>query len=229
MNAKIFPEIMEISLFYYVKDPIPKDEFLELLRNKNFKEVLEEPKIIKVGELTLERATIAKKRDCKINYNDRDGIISIIGNKFTELLTTYNELEEILRNEGYFEGVINFEFSSRFRIQVGAKLDSMLKLIAQAFNENYLSKDKFSKFEDILGMKLQPFCIRFCLKELGDYIGDLREAKDWLDVYIFPYIPNTRYLAFWYVFRSTDSEKIKDFATNIEERTLRMLEVIISG
>ena len=69
MKVKIVPEIVEMSLFYDVEDPILKDEFIELLKSKGFEEVSEEPEIIEASGVALfERVTVARKR----------GVISII-------------------------------------------------------------------------------------------------------------------------------------------------------
>lgn len=228
IKLKIVPEIVEINVFYDIEEPILKDDLIEALKEKGFSEISEEPELLNIGRIELERLTIARKRGCNINYSWRDGVIGVVGNKFIDVLTTYEELEQILKDKEFLNNAKRFEHHSRVKVQIGTKPTSTIKLLAQAFKNIFLPQDKYTKLEEIFNMKLQPFCIRLCPKNSEDFIGNLREYENWLDVYIFPYITNTRYLSIWFVFRDKDSEKVKEFTRSAESRIKNILEVIVS-
>ncbi len=227
-KIKILPELVEFNIFYDFEDPVLKDEFLEMLKNEGFEEVTTTEKIKIGGFGLLESITIARKRGCHINYDEKVGFVGVSGNKFGDVKVTSEEILKILEENDLLQEVKRFEVNSRVKVQIGKKPISMLQLVAKAFGDSYLSQDKIDKIQEIFEVDLQPFCIRLCPKESENFIGDIRRKENWLDIYLFPYIPNTKFLAVWFVFRDDSREKAMEFLQNTEEKIRGIVGVIIN-
>ena len=192
-DFKIIPEIIELNLFYDFEEPVLRDDLINALKVRGFdEEGSKGSEFIEVpGIGLLEKVTIAKKRGCSVNYDTKRGVLGTAGVSLENVPVVFKELKDVIDELGLLEDVKRCEFHTRCKIQVGKKPISTLKLISQAFPENYLLGDKLSKIEEIFEAKLQPFCIRLCSKSPREFVGDLRKKEEWIDIYIFPYISNT--------------------------------------
>ncbi|RLG37217.1 MAG: hypothetical protein DRN91_06010 [Candidatus Alkanophagales archaeon] len=217
---------MELKILYELEEPIPKGDLIEMLKDAGFEEFTEPEKIVIPGIGPLKRVSIAKKGNCVINYDKNVGSISVSGNDFENVYLTFREIKKIFEEKNLLDEVKKFEFHTRVKVQIGEKPESMLKIIAKAFGGQYLPESKMNRLNELFVTELQPFCIRLYPKSYENFIGDLRRKDDWIDIYMFPYIPNTRYLSVWIVFRNKQLEKVIDFASRVEEKIKEIVKVI---
>ena len=228
-DFKIIPEIVELNLFYDLEEPILKDDLINALKDRGFtEEEARSPEFIEVpGVGILEKVTIAKKRGCNVNYDTKRGVLGVLGNSLENVPAVFKELKEIADELDLLKDVKKCEFHTRCKIQIGKKPVSSLKLISQAFQGRYLPENKINKISEIFGVELQPFCIRLYPKSSEEFIGNLREKPDWVDLYIFPYISNTRYFSLWIVFRDRDPDNVYNFANSARDTIKKIMEVLI--
>lgn len=232
VELKILPEIVELNIFYDLEEPILWEDLINTLKSQDFIEQgrVELPRVIEIpGIGALEKVTIARKGGCNVNYDAKNGILGVTGSDFKNVAKVFGELKEIAEEMGWLKEAKRCEFHTRCKIQLGKMPISSLKLISQAFQERYLPENKANKINEIFGVELQPFCIRLCPKSSEDFIGNLRTKPEWMDVYIFPYISNTKYLSAWIVFRDPNPDRVYEFANSAEHKIKEMIEVLVNG
>lgn len=232
VDLKILPEIIELNIFYDLEEPILREDLINILKSRGFveQEGIGLPKVIEIpGVIALEKVTIARKGGCNINYDAKNGILGVAGSDFKSVVEVFGELKKIAEETGWLEEAKRYEFHTRCKIQFGKMSMSSLKLISQAFQEEYLLENRVDKINKIFGTKLQPFCIRLYPKSSENFIGNLKTKPEWMDIYIFPYIPNTKYLSAWIVFRDPNPDKVYEFANSAERKIKEMIEVLANG
>lgn len=221
---KIIPDEIRLFFTFSSVEPIPEDDLLSHLRGMGFDEIKEIPKRLGTETFGIERLNIARSGRCEIIYDPRRGRLGIVGNNSQEVLQKFEQLESMLRDMGFdFSSQLKFfEFSSDNRIFVKGKRP--LQNIA-----NFLEVEKFSKFKEIVGTEVAPFCIRFYPKDKINTVQDFKEIPKWFDFHIYPFVPNPQYHALKIIFRDNDISNVKNFVKEVDNKILRIIELIQSG
>ncbi|GEM_PF-2346183 len=228
INIHIEPERIHIGIFFDVNEPILEKDFLNLLKDKGFKLIYEmelKPETTGVGIL-IGVPTVARKRGVCVDYIKEEGKIIIVGSKFDDVFLTFKEIREILEKNEILQEAKRFEIFTQVKAKVGKKPISAIKLISKSVSQ-IIPRDRLSKLEKILGDELIPMCIRFCPKRKKDAVENIKENNYWIDLYVLPYILNTRYLSIWLVYRDKNVTKIENFAKDLRKRLEDIIKVII--
>jgi hypothetical protein len=222
---KLTLDEVRMAFIFPLEEPFPEDHLLENLKGRGFVEITEVPKRIGTEAFGIERLDIVKKGGCKVAYDDKAGIISVVGRVPLEVLKTFEEVGKTLEDMGYnlLTDMRTFELHIKGRFFVKDKAKP-LESIA-----NFLGLDKLSKFKDVVGEEVAPFCVRFYPKDKMRSAENLRRTAKWFDLNFYPYVPNPQYFGIDAVFRNPDLVAIKDMLEKIEERTLKIIEIITSG
>jgi hypothetical protein len=202
------------SLFF----PLEFKEIVELLEARGFtilKEVQDRIPQVPVGAKLVIGGIIAEKQNILFRINQELGIIGMQGIDIEEVITEYEQFEEITKDTSN----VDLKEESRFyeiisEIIIITKKDPIV-VISNIFDEH----DTLRQLSTILERDVTNFGIRLVPTNMAP------TDEEWLEYKIEPLIakPRTSYQSS-IIFRSTDKEKVKDTALNL----LRRIEIIVS-
>ena len=150
---KLTLDEVRMAFIFPLEEPFPEDHFLENLKGGGFVEITEIPKRIGTEAFGIERLDIVKKGGCRVAYDDKAGVVSVVGKVPFEVLRTFGEVGKTLENMGYnlSTDMRTFELHMKGRFFVKDKAKP-LESIA-----NFWGLDKLSKFKDVVGAEVPEF------------------------------------------------------------------------
>lgn len=230
MKFHINPRNITISARFPVENPFEEDELLELLKKGGFKEIppskreVPVPRLPQGVRLNISINAIAEKGGIMVNYDPQGGV-SVRGNDFSKVGNFFAQVADLIESNypELYKRITFFEHSAVVRVSKKEGQTPLQEIHA------FLELNKLSKFNEIMGERVAPFCIRFYPKEKMGIMKNLREVVDWFDFYIYPEISNPRVYSLRIVFRKEEFSKIQVFTERCEKKIKKIINVISKG
>jgi len=190
----------------YIFYPVDSIDFAKAIERHGY-EIKSPPQAM--GPLRLEiTGQLAEKEGNNVILDTNRQILGVEGDDPKEITETFNELEEIIRNElkidysdsiKFYETIIDYHIYSP---------NNPRKII-----ENIYEESKYAEvFSSIVNKDVSPFTIRYASKGISP------DSPEWMDFRIEPFVRRAnKVYAFNLVYRSEDGEEVKKTLQSIQE------------
>jgi len=199
----------------YIFYPVDSSDFAKAIERHGY-EIKSPPQAM--GPLRLEiTGQLAEKEGNNVILDTNRQILGVEGDDPKETTETFNELEEIIRNElkidysdsiKFYETIIDYHIYSP---------NNPRKII-----ENIYEESKYAEvFSSIVNKDVSPFTIRYASKGISP------DSPEWMDFRIEPFVRRAnKVYAFNLVYRSEDGAEVKKTLQSIQEIMEKMVTEI---
>lgn len=190
----------------YIFYPVDSSDFAKAIERHGY-EIKSPPQAM--GPIRLEiTGQLAEKEGNNVILDTNRQILGVEGDDPKETTETFNELEEIIRNElkidysdsiKFYETIIDYHIYSP---------NNPRKII-----ENIYKESKYAEvFSSIVNKDVSPFTIRYASKGISP------DSPEWMDFRIEPFVRRAnKVYAFNLVYRSEDGAEVKKTLQSIQE------------
>lgn len=199
----------------YIFYPVDSSDFAKAIERHGY-EIKSPPQTM--GPLRLEiTGQLAKKEGNNVILDTNRQILGVEGDDPNKIIETFNELEEIIRNElkidysdeiKFYETIIDYHIYSP---------NNPRKIIEKIYEES-----KYAEvFSSIVKKDVSPFTIRYASKGISP------DSPEWMDFRIEPFVRRAnKVYAFNLVYRSEDGAEVKKTLQSIQDIMEKMVTEI---
>jgi len=201
----------------FVFYPIDSNDFAQILRTKGY--IINEisPSI---GPIRLEiPGQLAEKDGNQVILDTNMQILAVDGQNPKAILSIFNELEKIIKEDMKIEYNDNVKFYETF-VDCHIYTEKNPRKII----EDLSKKDEIAEaFTEILKIPVSPFTLRYASK------NSLPNGPEWIDVRLEPFVKRAdKIYSFNLVYRSVDGENVKIILESVEDIIKRLVDRIHS-
>jgi hypothetical protein len=197
--------------------PIDSNDFAQIIKTKGYelKEALQA-----IGPIRLEiPGQLADKEGNQVILDTNMQILAVDGNNPKAILSIFNELENIIKEDmkiNYYDNIKFYETVIDYHVYTE---NNPRKVIEEASQQDKIAE----AFSEILNHPVSLFTLRFASK------NNLPNNPEWIDVRLEPFVRRAdKVYAFNLVYRSVDGKSVKTMLESVEDTIIHLIQEIHS-